>query len=54
MPTWSAHYIADAGFHAAVADFVEREARAVEHGIDVLTEMGPFKKGLGGLPHGHG
>ncbi len=44
VPTWSAHYIADRGFRAAVADFVEREARAVEHGIDVLTEMGPFKR----------
>ena len=45
VPTWSAHYIADPGFRAAVADFVEREARAVEHGIEMLTEMGPFKKG---------
>jgi uncharacterized protein len=44
VATWSAHYIADRGFRSAVADFVEREARAVEHGIDVLTEMGPFKK----------
>jgi predicted N-acyltransferase len=44
VATWSAHYIADRGFRAAVADFVEREAKAVEHGIDVLTEMGPFKK----------
>lgn len=45
VATWSAHYIADRGFRAAVADFVKREAKAVEHGIDVLTEMGPFKKG---------
>jgi predicted N-acyltransferase len=45
VATWSAHYIADRGFRAAVADFVRREAKAVEHGIDVLTEMGPFKKG---------
>jgi predicted N-acyltransferase len=44
VATWSAHYIADRGFRSAVADFVEREAKAVEHGIDVLTEMGPFKK----------
>jgi predicted N-acyltransferase len=44
VATWSAHYIPDRGFRAAVADFVEREALAVEHGIDVLTEMGPFKK----------
>jgi predicted N-acyltransferase len=45
VPTWSAHFIADPGFRAAVADFVERERRAVEREIDFLGEMTPFRKG---------
>lgn len=45
VPTWSAHYIADPGFRAAVADFVARERRAVEREIAFLGEMTPFKKG---------
>jgi predicted N-acyltransferase len=45
VPTWSAHYIADPGFRRAVADFVQREAEAVEHEIAFLGEMTPFKKG---------
>ena len=45
VPTWSAHYIADTGFRAAVADFVERERRAVEREIAFLGEMSPFRKG---------
>ena len=45
IPTWSAHYIADTGFRAAVADFVERERRAVEREIAFLGEMTPFRKG---------
>ncbi len=45
VPTWSAHYIADSGFRAAVADFVERERRAVEREIAFLGEMTPFRKG---------
>ena len=45
VPTWSAHYIADAGFRAAVAEFVERERRAVEQEIAFLGEMTPFRKG---------
>ena len=45
VPTWSAHFIADPGFRAAVADFVERERRAVEREIAFLGEMTPFRKG---------
>ena len=44
VPTWSAHYIADSSFRAAVADFVERERRAVEREIAFLGEMTPFRK----------
>ncbi len=43
-PVYSYHWIADAGFRAAVADFLERERAAVEHEIDALSEMTPFKK----------
>lgn len=45
VPTWSAHYIADPGFRRAVADFVQREAEAVENEIAFLGEMTPFRKG---------
>jgi uncharacterized protein len=45
VPTWSAHYIADPGFRSAIADFLQRERRAVENQIAFLGEMGPFKNG---------
>lgn len=44
-PVYSYHWIADPGFRAAVADFLERERAAVDHEIRALTEMTPFKKG---------
>ncbi len=42
--TWSAHYIAHPGFRAAVADFVEREARQVDAEIRYLGQHTPFRK----------
>jgi uncharacterized protein len=45
VPTWSAHYIPDPSFRAAVSDFLERERRAVEQEIAYLGEMAPFKRG---------
>ena len=45
VPTWSAHYIPDAGFRRAVADFLVRERAAVEHEQAVLDTMTPFKRG---------
>jgi uncharacterized protein len=45
VPTWSAHYIPDAGFRSAIADFVARERRAVQENMAFLGEMTPFKKG---------
>ncbi|HEU0134566.1 MAG TPA: GNAT family N-acetyltransferase, partial [Allosphingosinicella sp.] len=45
VPTWSAHYIPDPGFRAAVADFLEAERRAVADEIGALAEMTPFRKG---------
>lgn len=43
-PTYSAHYIPNESFRAAVADFLERERAAVERNIEFIGEMGPFKK----------
>jgi uncharacterized protein len=45
VPTWSAHFIPDPGFRAAIADFLTRERRAVERQIEFLGTMAPFKKG---------
>ncbi|HUC64520.1 MAG TPA: GNAT family N-acetyltransferase [Stellaceae bacterium] len=42
--TYSAHWIRDPGFARAVADFVQRERRAVEREMDALEEaLSPFK-----------
>ncbi len=41
--TWSAHYILDPGFRAAVADFLRRETAVVTQEIDALAEHGPFR-----------
>lgn len=43
--TYSAHYIADAGFRAAIADFLSREEQAVARDMEFLGEMAPFKRG---------
>jgi len=45
VPTWSAHYIADAGLREAVADYLAAERRAVAREIAALDEMTPFRKG---------
>jgi uncharacterized protein len=44
VPTWSAHFIPNAGFRSAIADFLDRERRAVERQIEFLGTMAPFKK----------
>jgi uncharacterized protein len=42
--TYSAHWIRDANFAAAVADFLKREARALEHNMmELEAELSPFK-----------
>ncbi len=43
-PTWSAHFIPDAGFRRAVADYLAMEREAIAADIEVIAEMGPFKK----------
>ena len=42
--TWSMHYIADPGFRAAVADFLEREREGVALDQLYLGERTPFRK----------
>ncbi|MGD9810633.1 MAG: GNAT family N-acetyltransferase [Sphingobium sp.] len=42
--TWSAHYIADTNFRAAVEHFLEQERRAVGQDRAWLGERTPFKK----------
>ncbi|MFN3499035.1 MAG: GNAT family N-acetyltransferase, partial [Pannonibacter indicus] len=43
--TRSAHWIAHPGLRAAVADYLERERRAVEMDAAILSEHAPFRKG---------
>ncbi len=45
VPTWSAHYLPDAGFRRAVADFLVRERAAVSQEQAFLGTMTPFKRG---------
>lgn len=45
VPTWSAHYIPDAGFRRAVADFLRHETEAVEGDRSYLEGHAPFRKG---------
>ncbi|MEM9878653.1 MAG: GNAT family N-acetyltransferase [Pseudomonadota bacterium] len=42
-PTYSAHWLNDQGFHAAVEDYLRRERQAVERDIEFLSKMTPFK-----------
>ncbi|MET0136845.1 MAG: GNAT family N-acetyltransferase, partial [Sphingobium sp.] len=44
VPTWSAHYLPDAGFRRAVADFLKRESEAVERDRDHLDAHVPFRR----------
>lgn len=43
-PTWSAHWIADAGFADAVKRFLDEERTGIEHHIEELSQHTPFKK----------
>lgn len=44
-PTYSLHYIAHPGLRRAVAAYLDQERQAVAHEVDILSEMGPFRKG---------
>ena len=52
VPTWSAHYIPDAGFRRAIADFLVRERRAVEQEQEFLGELAPFRRREAARPPG--
>jgi predicted N-acyltransferase len=43
-PTYSAHWIADPGFRAAVKRFLDEEREAVTQRIEALEDYGPFRK----------
>lgn len=45
VATVSMHYIADPGFRAAVADFLERERQGIAIDQDYLADRLPFRKG---------
>ena len=45
VPTWSAHWLADAGFREAVADFLEREREGVAQDSLYLAGRTPVRKG---------
>ena len=45
VETVSAHWLADPGFHAAVAEFLERERRGIAQERDLLASHAPFKRG---------
>ena len=45
QPTYSAHWVRDAGFRRAVADFLRREAVAVENEMEELEQgLSPFRQ----------
>lgn len=44
-PVYSYHWIADPGFRAAVADYLERERAAVAQDMEFMRDMTPFKRG---------
>ena len=46
VTTYSAHWFADAGLHAAVARFLVDERRAVEETNRLLEDFAPYKKAL--------
>ncbi|MEO0689451.1 MAG: GNAT family N-acetyltransferase [Pseudomonadota bacterium] len=45
VKTWSAHWLADPGFRAAVSDFLEREREGVATDQVFLDARTPFRKG---------
>ena len=48
VPTWSAHYIPDAGFRRAIVDFLVRERAGVEADQSYLGALTPFRRGNDG------
>ena len=44
VKTFSAHWVADPRFAEAIAEFLQREIRAVEDYVEVLEQSSPFKR----------
>lgn len=44
VPTYSAHFIPDRGFRAAIADFLARERAAVAEDMAAMGELAPFRR----------
>ena len=42
--TYSLHWMADAGFQDAVANYLKAERKAMSEDIEILTNYGPFRK----------
>jgi predicted N-acyltransferase len=42
--TYSCHWIADAGFRSAIADYLEREKLSTRHEGRLLAELSPYRK----------
>ncbi|MEM6887512.1 MAG: GNAT family N-acetyltransferase [Pseudomonadota bacterium] len=42
-PTYSLHWVNDAGFAEAIGNYLRAERAAIEEEIEVLTDYGPFK-----------
>ena len=42
--TYSLHWLADKGFHNAVATYLREETKAVNQDIDIMTSYGPFRE----------
>jgi hypothetical protein len=47
--TYSAHWIADAGFEDAVRNFLMRETEMVRHDIAALAGLGPYRDSAAGI-----
>jgi predicted N-acyltransferase len=45
QPTWSAHWLADAGFSAAVERFLERERAGIADYMEELGQRSPYRRG---------
>ena len=50
-PTYSAHWIRDAGFRMAIEDYLKRERVAVAQDINALMEESPFRRRTGASEH---
>jgi hypothetical protein len=44
VPTHSAHWIGHPGLRDAVARFLDAERAAVDEDIEILTDLGPFRR----------